>query len=230
MNDVSRLEPAVGDALSSWASRGGDIAVQKQPSTAELPMTPDHRVAVRHFAKSERQVVLGMVAFVFTIVLPLPFAPGRGQPELGNVLIAELALLFIALAADSLLWRRSAEVALRRGVFVRASGPIRVRKGRRSSTIYIGDVTVKYVSAAFADQIRALPWGMLDYAPRARVVFEQRDADGELIYRNPTYRPEALDDVGPEPSIRKGIAWGVAIAAAFHLVALLIFFLVAPRP
>jgi len=56
--------------------------------------------------------------------------------------------------------------------------------------VHVGDVTIEYAPNDICTRLRDLPWGTVDYVPRVHAVIEQRDADGELLYRYPGYRPD----------------------------------------
>ena len=194
------------------------MVATERTSSVELPLTPAHRVAVRHHVNGLRQFPLGAMAGVMVFAVARGLAPDQLSAGLGTTVGLTLGLFLLAVWADYLIWRRPAEVELERGVFFRASGPIRVSyEGKNTGTIHVGDVRVRYVDTSIATKIRELPLGTVDYLPGTRIVLEQRDADDALVYRHPKFRPEAPDTLGPEPSIRKAIAWGAGISAAIAL-------------
>jgi hypothetical protein len=133
------------------------------------------------------------------------------------------------LVVDWFAWRRPLAAAIHQGVYFRATGPIRIITGRRAGTVFVGDVVVKYVSLDICSALRDLPWGTIDYAPRARMVIEQRDADGELLYRYPGYRPDANRfDRLPMPSVLMGFLCGVGVTTLFMLAMFALVVVMAP--
>jgi hypothetical protein len=82
-------------------------------------------------------------------------------------------------------------------------------------------VKIHYVSSVICAKLRDLPFGYVDYAPRSRVVVEQRDADGELLYRHPAYHPDGDPAVTRRlPSLMKAVLWGAGLSTLFVLVIL----------
>ena len=172
------------------------MATDEQARTVELPLTPAHVKALRHHIWSQRRWFLGTFALATAfggLVALLPNA-GRAVP-FWNVVSGLSVAVGMTFVADWLFWRRPLEAAIRRGVYHRATGPIRTSCGVSPTTtgtdrVYVGDVTIKNVPFSIASELRRLPWGILDYVPGLHVVIEQRDTDGELLYRYPWYRPD----------------------------------------
>jgi hypothetical protein len=71
-------------------------------------------------------------------------------------------------------------------------------------------VPIGTVQSPMSLGLRDLPWGTVDCAPRVRAVIEQRDADGELLFRYAGYRtdPDPFE-VWQVPSLVVGILCGV---------------------
>ena len=205
-----------------------------QTATVELPLTPAHVEALRHHISAERQWYLGFVAFGATFGALLPLVPVGGENArfLDGLLAAGVALV-IGVFFDWFFWRGPLAAALKQGTYFRTTGPIRISNLRRSGHVQIGDVRIKHVSWRISDELRSLPWGTIDYAPRTRFVVEQRDADGEMLYRYPGYRPDADKfDARPMPHVIVGILCGIGsctvlMVALFALFALVVS--IAPR-
>jgi hypothetical protein len=117
----------------------------------------------------------------------------------------------LALALDWYCWGRHLAATLREGVYLRTTGPIRIsRAGRGGATVLVGGAAIRFVPVAMSGDLRDLPWGTLDYVPRLHAVIEQRDADGELLYRYAPYRPDPdRFEARPRPSVLAGILCGV---------------------
>lgn len=142
----------------------------------------------------------------------LPFSLGLSQsPSLSSVLGLLACVAGSALVIDWFCWRRPLGAAIRAGTYLRATGPIRISTpGRHGSTVYAGDVRMSYVQFPLHVHLRDLPWGTIDCVPRVRAVIEQRDADGELLYRYAGYRPDPDPfEVRQMPSLIVGILCGV---------------------
>lgn len=187
----------------------------------ELPLTSAHVTALRHANRCQRQWQLGFIACPATIAALMPLLPMAGRrPTLWHGLAAVALVVVIAAVLDWLLYRRPLAAALRRGVYFRASGPIRIYEPRRrGATVYVGDVAIKHVPQQISSGLHSLPWGTLDYEPRVHAVIEERDADGELLARYHGYRPDAdRFDVRTLPSITAGVLCGVGGTTIFVLL------------
>jgi hypothetical protein len=173
--------------------------------TIELPLSQAHVQALRHHVWSQRRWFLGTFAVAIAFGAFVALLPNAGRAvRLWDVVLAFSVAASMVLVADWLFWRRPLEAAVRHGVYLRTTGPIRTSCTMNPSSdgtdyVSVGDVTIKHVPFSNASELRRLPWGTLDYVPGVHIVIEQRDADGELLYRHPEYRPDypAVDD-GPE--------------------------------
>ena len=189
------------------------------PMPLELPMTPAHRVAVQHHTLRERRVFLGSIAcFASFALVMLPVLAGPSSFAIG--LVAAIGFVALGFGLDTLFWKRKANAVLAAGVFVRASGPIQVSNSTSDSTIRIGEQTVRAIPLSMGLSMHELPHGTVEYAPRVRLIFEQRDANEKVVYRYPSYRPEGKDEIGTGPRLWKGIAIGASIPVAMMLVVL----------
>jgi hypothetical protein len=136
--------------------------------------------------------------------------------------------------ADWLFYRIPLYSAIDEGVYVRATGPVRVLRsfGQDNSggTVSVGDVKVKHVPTEICNDLRSLAWGTIDCVPVAHAVIEERDADGELLYRYPGYRPDAdRFDTRPLPNVFVGILCGVGIGTVFMFCVFALFVAIGPR-
>lgn len=184
------------------------MTVQDQPSIIELPLTAAHRAAIRRSVASERRWFLGPMAAVATLLSSFIIFYDPAP-----VLIGVLGVVVFAIAADSYFWRLPAQRGLRRGTYRQATGPIDVASGSRECTVRLGDTKLKLSSTTIGSQLRSLARGTLDYAPCSRVVFEQRDAAGVLIFRLPDYRPDSPADEGGEPRLLPMLGRVIVITA-----------------
>jgi hypothetical protein len=196
------------------------MAATGETPRLELALTPAHVDALRHHIRSQRQWFLGTIAFATTTAAMMPLLPIPGQaPSVWNVLMAVAFTVGVAVVADWLFWRMPLTDAIGEGVYYRKSGPIRTfTTPKRGTHVTVGDVRINYVPDKIGTQLRDLPWGTLDYVPRVRIAIELRDADGELLYRYPGYRPDAdRFDVRPMPSILVGILCGIGTCTVVML-------------
>src|SRR5688572_1935475 len=204
--------------LKSFFSWGYRFTPPVEPAVKiELPLTPAHIFALRHHVRSERRWILGFTAAATTVALLLAVHAFGIRPSWFMLLLA-IAGCFAGFGflMDWLGRRRGHEAELRTGVYYRVSGPIRVYRGRDTGRIEVGDVTIHYISSVICASLRDLPFGYVDYAPRSRLVIEQRDADGELLYRFPAYRPDDDPTVTRRlPSLVAPILWGMGGATMF---------------
>jgi hypothetical protein len=188
------------------------MAIDAQTLTLELPLTPPHSEALRHHIRSERQWFLGCVAFSATFAGLLPLIPVLGKdPFTWDWLMILGYIVGLALVMDWFFWRRPLEATIRHGVYLRATGPIRIfTNSRGRASVHVGDVRIGHLPAAMYSELCDLPWGTVDCVPRLHAVIEQRDADGELLHRYAAYRPDAdRFDVRPMPSIITAILCGI---------------------
>jgi hypothetical protein len=197
------------------------VAVEVTTQTVELPLTPAHVEALRHHIAWERRWFLGLIAASATFGAFMPLVPRAGQD--GRVLEGLMLAGFIfafGLVLDWFVWRRPFAAAIRQGTYSRTTGPIRITEFHDSGWVSVGKVTITRVATRIGSELRNLPWGTIDYAPRTRLVVEQRDADGELLYRYPGYRPDADKfDVRPIPSVFMGILCGIGSCTVIMLIA-----------
>ena len=199
------------------SSRSAHLACVATPadvptSTLDLPLTPAHIAALRHHIRKERQWFLGLMSFGIGVGMLLPFGWGQSQgPSLSSVLGLLVYVAVLGLVMDWFFWRRPLGAAIRSGTYLRATGPIRISApGRYGSTVHAGDVRISYVQSPMSLGLRALPWGTVDCVPRLRAVIEQRDADGELLYRYAGYRPDPDPfEVRQMPSLVVGVLCGI---------------------
>jgi hypothetical protein len=181
-------------------------------STLELPLTPAHIAALRHHIRKERQWFLGLMSFGIAAGMLLPFSLGLSRsPSLSSVLGLLVYVAVLGLVMDWFFWRRPLASVIRKGTYLRATGPIRISTaGRNGATVYAGDVTISYVQSPMSLGLRDLPWGTIDCVPHVRAVIEQRDADGELLYRYAAYRPDPDPfEVRQMPSLVVGVLCGI---------------------
>jgi hypothetical protein len=209
--------------LRSFFSWGYRFTPPIEPAVKiELPLTPTHVHALRHHVRSQRQLFLGATAAATTVALLLAVHAVGVRPSWFVLLLAITGCFAgFGYLMDWLGWRRGHEAELRAGVYYRASGPIRIYRGRDTGRIEVGDVKIHYISSAICASLRELPFGYVDYAPLSRLVIEQRDADGEVLYRFPAYRPDDDPTVTRRlPSLMKPIIWGAGLGAVFVLAML----------
>ena len=197
------------------------MAVEVETQTVELPLTPAHVEALRHHIGWERRWFLGLIAGCATFGAFMPLVPGAGGDGrmLEGLILAGLMFAF-GLVLDWFSWRRPLAAAIRQGTYARTTGPIRITDFRDSGWVSVGKVTITRVATRICSGLRNLSWGTIDYAPRTHFVIEQRDADGELLYRYPGYRPDAdTFDVRPIPSVFVGILCGIGSCTVIMLIA-----------
>lgn len=203
-----------------WRSGPGPVPAEK----IELPLTPAHIFALRHHVRSERQTNIGFIAAGVTFALLLPAIPFERQAvPVWFGLVVGGCIAGLCVLVDWLGWRRGHEAELRQGVYYRVSGPIRSSMGSDRGSVQVGDVTIKHISNITCRKLRDLPFGYVDYAPRSRLILEQRDADGELLYRDSAYRPDDDPAVTRRlPSLTKACIWGAGscIVSVLSLLAL----------
>ena len=196
------------------------MTVVEKTQAVQLALTPAHIEALRHHVRSERQWLLGALALAATVVALMGLMPVPATaPHFWNGMSGVAFMAVVAPVADWLFWRRKLAAAIHQGVYFRVTGPIRTYSTRSSGTnVYVGDVTIRYVQNACASELRELAWGTVDYVPGVYAVIEQRDADGELLYRYHGYRPDADKfDRRPMPSIVAGILCGIGVGTLFML-------------
>ena len=167
-------------------------------ATVEMPSTDAHRAALARGVRFATRL-FSIMAVSFLVVL-LGAGAYLAQSNPGMSGLEALAITggigtTIALIIGALGWWqvRALRSDLQHGIFLRTTGPVRVTMIRHGSFLDLVDrsfgVTYDVGHVARTTEVR-----QVDHSPRGHHVFEMRDPNGEVVYRDKHYRPDAEPD------------------------------------
>lgn len=193
---VGRREP-VEEAPASVRARVEQVAEaeaeRRSATLEEVSLTPAMVAALTREAKRRWRIVPQMVGLMMVFAILGGLIGHATGPELVQVssLLVGLALLIAVGIVLYQGWRIRSDIAI--GWFLRATGVSYVEhRYRGGEFLIVGDQTYSLSNEDASKSLKARTWRSIDVSRHADVIFEARDAAGQVVYRSPGYTPDVV--------------------------------------
>jgi hypothetical protein len=156
-------------------------------SGSREPMTAAHLAMIERSIRPT-MLIFGGIAVLFFVAAngyAYFFAlsnPGMTLASLSLAIIGSVVAVAAALYGVRGVRNRKAELA--EGIFIRTHGPISLTVHQDSRKLHLSDRDL-YVSPDAAKALEGVQSATVDHSPRTGILFEARDEDGTVLFRDP---------------------------------------------
>lgn len=178
------------------------LTIRRRPSTTgvtdatvEVPSTDAHWATLVRAIRFARRLFAGMAAGFLMVLLGAGAYLAQSNPRMSFVeslaIVGGIGVTIAPIIGAIGWWQvRALRADLRNGVVLRTTGPVRVTTIRHGSFLDLADRSFG-VTYDVGHAARTADVTLVEHSPRGHYVFEMRDRDGVVVYRDKHYRPES---------------------------------------